>query len=87
MPVDASHVAKSRKKRTVVGLYSYAPWLTNDVIMIDMACLPRLDVYTGCLKNVVSFLIHFFFNFENLSAHVVANILNFPIHPQHLHFG
>ena len=37
MPAEESHqshVAKSRKKRTVVGLYSYAPWLTNDVIMI-----------------------------------------------------
>ena len=33
------------------------------------------------------FLSHFFFNFENLSAHVVANILNFPKHPQLLHFG
>ena len=31
MPVDQYHVAKSRQKRTVVGLYSYAPWLTNDV--------------------------------------------------------
>ena len=31
IPVDPSHVPKSRKKRTVVGLYSYAPWLTNDV--------------------------------------------------------
>ena len=31
IPVDQSHVAKSRQKRTVVGLYSYAPWLTNDV--------------------------------------------------------
>ena len=33
------------------------------------------------------FLSHFFFNFENLSAHLVANILNFPKHPQLLHFG
>ena len=24
-------MAKSRKKRSVIGLYSYAPWLTNDV--------------------------------------------------------
>ena len=31
LPVDRSHIAKSRQKRTVVGLYSYAPWLTNDV--------------------------------------------------------
>ena len=31
IPVDPSHIAKSRKKRTI-GLYSYAPWLTNDVI-------------------------------------------------------
>ena len=27
------------------------------------------------------FLSHFFFYFENLSAHLVANILNFPKHP------
>ena len=33
------------------------------------------------------FLSHFFFNFENLSAHLVANILNFPKHPLLLHFG
>ena len=33
------------------------------------------------------FLSHFFFNFENLSAHLVVNILNFPKHPQLLHFG
>ena len=33
------------------------------------------------------FLSHFFFNFENLSAHDVANILNFPKHLQLLHFG
>ena len=31
VPDDASHIAKSRRKRTI-GLYSYAPWLTNDVI-------------------------------------------------------
>ena len=27
------------------------------------------------------------FNFENLTAHLEANILNFPKHPQLLHFG
>jgi len=30
VPTDPSHIAKSRKKRTI-GLYSYAPWLTNDI--------------------------------------------------------
>ena len=30
VPDDPAHIAKSRKKRTI-GLYSYAPWLTNDV--------------------------------------------------------
>jgi len=29
IPSDPSHIAKSRQKRTI-GLYSYAPWLTND---------------------------------------------------------
>ena len=33
------------------------------------------------------FLCHIFFNFENLSVHVEANILNFPKYPQLLHFG
>ena len=32
------------------------------------------------------FLNHFFFNFEILSAFLVANILNFLKHPQLLHF-
>ena len=32
MPMDhANNDAKSRRKRSVIGLYSYAPWLTNDV--------------------------------------------------------
>ena len=31
MPPDQSSVPKSRNRRSVVGLYSYAPWLTNDV--------------------------------------------------------
>ena len=53
--------------------------------------------YTGCPKKmsfsgktlgfIFSCLSHFFFNFENLSAYLVANILNFPKHPQFLHFG
>lgn len=30
VPSDSSHIAKSRRKRTI-GLYSYAPWLTNDI--------------------------------------------------------
>ena len=33
------------------------------------------------------FLSHLLFNFENVNAHVVANILNFPKHPQLLDFG
>ena len=56
MPVDESHVAKSRKKRTVVGLYSYAPWLTNDVMNNDlqsyMARLPRLDVHNYFSQSI-----------------------------------
>ena len=31
MPPDQSNVPKSRNRRSIVGLYSYAPWLTNDV--------------------------------------------------------
>ena len=31
LPPDQSSVPKSRNRRSVVGLYSYAPWLTNDV--------------------------------------------------------
>ena len=31
LPPGDSNLAKSRNKRSVVGLYSYAPWLTNDV--------------------------------------------------------
>jgi len=30
VPNDPSNIAKSRQKRTI-GLYSYAPWLTNDI--------------------------------------------------------
>ena len=43
---------------------------------------------TLCTCNFrLHFFSNFFFNFENLSAHDVANILNFPKHPQLLHFG
>ena len=42
-----------------------------------------LTIFGGGVGNfMLYFLSHFFFNFENLSAHVVANILNFTIHPQ-----
>ena len=47
-----------------------------------------LTIFGGGVGNfMLHFLSHFFINFENLSAHLVANILNFPIHPQHLLFG
>ena len=47
-----------------------------------------LPIFGGGVGNFrLHFLNHFSFNFENLSAHVVANILNFPKHPQLLHFG
>ena len=47
-----------------------------------------LPIFGGGVGNFrLHFLRHFFFNFENLSAHNVANILNFPKHPQILHFG
>ena len=47
-----------------------------------------MTIFLGGVGNLMlHFLSHFFFNIENLSAHVVANILNFTIHPQHLHFG
>ena len=46
-----------------------------------------VDFLGGVGNFMLHFLSHFFFNIENLSAHLVANILNFPIHPQHLHFG
>lgn len=39
VPADSSHIAKSRQKRTI-GLYSYAPWLTND---IPYSLSPNLD--------------------------------------------
>lgn len=31
MPPDQSNVPKSRNRRSVIGLYSYAPWLSNDI--------------------------------------------------------
>ena len=41
-----------------------------------------LTIFGGGVGNfMLHFLSHFFFNFENLSAHLVANILNFPKHP------
>ena len=47
-----------------------------------------LPIFQGGVANFrLHFLSQFFFNFENLSAHLVANILNFPKHPQLLHFG
>ena len=39
----------------------------------------------GVANFRLHYLSHFFFNFEHLSAHDVANILNFPNHPQLLH--
>ena len=39
------------------------------------------DFRRGVGNLRLHFLSHFFFNFENLSAHLVANILNFPKHP------
>jgi len=39
VPNDPSNIAKSRQKRTI-GLYSYAPWLTND---IPYALSPNLN--------------------------------------------
>ena len=43
--------------------------------------------FVGGVTNFrLHFLSHFSFNFENLSAHLVANILNFPKHPQLMHF-
>ena len=44
------------------------------------------SIFGGGVCNFrLHFLSHFFFNFENLSAHLVANILNFPKHPKLLH--
>ena len=61
-------------------------WLRGSM---SVNCEQRiLTIFGGGVGNfMLHFLSHFFFNIENLSAHVVANILNFPIHPQHLHFG
>ena len=42
---------------------------------------------TEKMNFMLHFLSHFFFNFKNLSAHLVANNLNFPKQPQHLQFG
>ena len=47
-----------------------------------------LPIFGGGVGNFkLHFLSQFLLNFENLSAHFVANILNFPKHPQLLHFG
>ena len=41
-----------------------------------------LTIFGGGVGNFkLHFLSHFFFNFENLSAHFVANILNFSKNP------
>ena len=48
---------------------------------------PKLGRIICSQYTLINPLSHFFFNFENLSAYMVANNLNFPIHPQHLHFG
>ena len=46
-----------------------------------------LTIFGGGVGNfMLNFLSHFFFNFENLSAHNVANILNFPKHLNTLSF-
>ena len=39
------------------------------------------DFWRGVGNLMLHFLSNFFFNFENLCAHLVANNLNFPIHP------
>ena len=47
-----------------------------------------LTIFGGVVGNFkLHFLSHFFFNFEDLSAHMLANILNFTKHPQFVHFG
>ena len=50
--------------------------------------LGAVDIFSKGVANFrPHFLSHFLFNFENLSAHLVANILNIPKHPLLLHFG
>ena len=51
----------------------------NGVHIVKGEFCPFLE---GGWQLEASFLFsHFFFNFENLSAHLVANILNFPKQP------
>ena len=66
-----------------VSQYIHIFGLTDDSLCLELLA-------HTCLRGVANFrlhfLFHFFLNFENLSAHNVANILNFPKHVQHSHF-
>ena len=42
---------------------------------------PKMGRILCSQYTLIDPLSHFFFNFENLSAYMVANNLNFPIHP------
>ena len=54
---------------------------------VFFCCYVISEGSTVCLKNIgisrLHFLSHFFFNFQNLSAHLLAIILNFPNFPLH----
>ena len=51
----------------------------KDVHIVRSEFCPFLEEGVGNFR--LHFLGHFFFNFENLSFHFVANNLNFPKHP------
>ena len=56
---------------------------------MDVYCEQRNPtIFGGGVGNFrLHCLSHFFINFENLSAHLIANILNFFILTQFLYFG
>ena len=56
IPVDESNIPKSRRKRTVVGLYSYAPWLTNNVSLRFLTFIPmqrKVDCLCSHLRSTI----------------------------------
>ena len=82
------------------GHWDFQNWRRNDWENEAWSCQPPFKNLQNSLLTLCTSLIfnplHFhdlqwkqnlFHTFENLSAHFVANILNFPKHPQLLHFG
>ena len=72
--------------------------LENWCLLLTQVDCQRINKWTFRVENSahfwrgvgnfkLHFFSHFFFKFENLSAHFVANILNSSKHPRLLHFG